>query len=135
VNLLHIIIGALITAAAALHIILHWKWTQSVVFRSAKDLPEKVRANRTTFIWLSIPFVLCVIMGIITALAQSQILNISRLTIDDLEWLHRLTGMVAFVPMVVHVIQNWKWYTAIIKRGLGRGTDRKLVPQLGLREE
>jgi hypothetical protein len=135
VNLLHIIAGTLIFASSILHIILHWKWIKTVVFHSPKDLPKKVRANRTTVAWLSIPFVLCGITGIITALVQSHVLTTSWLTLDDLKWLHRLMGIAAFIPIVIHVVQNGKWYLAIFKRRFNPVPGRRLVTQLSFKEE
>jgi amino acid permease len=135
VNLLHVVAGAIIFAVALLHTVLHWKWITATVFRSSKGLTKKARSYRATFIWLSIPFVLCGITGILTALVQSQVLTISGLSFEDITWLHRLLGMVVLVPMAVHVVQNWKWYTATFKRVVSRGTSRKLAPQLSFKEE
>jgi hypothetical protein len=124
-NLLHVVAGAIIFAVALLHTVLHWKWITRVVFRSSRGLPKKARAHRATVIWLSIPFVLCGITGIVTALVQSQVLSVSGLSLEDVTWLHRLLGMVVLVTMVVHVVQNWRWYTAAFKRMVIRRTGQK----------
>jgi putative effector of murein hydrolase LrgA (UPF0299 family) len=70
-----------------------------------------------------------------TVLVESQVLNVSWLSLDDSKWLHRLMEIATFVPMVIHVVQNWKSYTAAFKRGISQGTGRKLAPQLRFKEE
>jgi hypothetical protein len=63
-----------------------------------------------------IPFVLCAITGIINTLVQNNTLEPSLLSAAAWNGLHRLTGIMTLVLLLVHAVQHRNWISGLFKR-------------------
>ena len=129
----HSVAGALMLIGSAVHIALHWEWIQAVVIRSPRKLAKRVRAKRGIDIWLFVFAILCGVTGVMTLLMQCPepvegrgfLPNPFALSLRAWSGLHRLTGMVMFLTMLVHLAQHWKWIVSTTRRCLEIGTSKR----------
>jgi hypothetical protein len=130
----HSVAGALMLIGSAVHIALHWEWIQAVVIRSPRKLAKRVRAKRGIDIWLFVFAILCGVTGVMALLMQCPepvegpvlsivegrgiIPNTFVLSLRAWNGLHRLTGTVMFLIMLIHLAQHWKWIVSAPRRYL-----------------
>jgi hypothetical protein len=137
----HSVAGALMLIGSAVHIALHWEWIQAVVIRSPRKLAKRVRAKRGIDIWLFVFAILCGVTGVMALLMQCPepvegpvlslvegrgiIPNPVVLSLRAWSGLHRLTGMMMFLIMLVHLAQHWKWIVSTTRRRLEIGASKR----------
>ena len=137
----HSVAGALMLIGSAVHIALHWEWIQAVVIRSPRKLAKRVRAKRGIDIWLFVFAILCGVTGVMALLMQCPepvegpvlsmvegreiIPNPFVLSLRAWSGLHRLTGMMMFLIMLVHLAQHWKWIVSTTRRRLETGASKR----------
>lgn len=121
----HSVAGALMLIGSAVHIALHWEWIQAVVIRSPRKLAKRVRAKRGIDIWLFVFAILCGVTGVMALLMQGIIPNPVVLSLRAWSGLHRLTGMMMFLIMLVHLTQHWKWIVSTTRHRLEIGAGRQ----------
>jgi hypothetical protein len=133
----HSVVGSLMLMGSAVHIALHWEWIKAVVMRSPKELAKRVRAKRGIDIWLFVFAILCGVTGWMALLMQCPepvegpvlsmvegrgiIPNPFVLSLRAWSGLHRLSGTVMFLIMVIHLAQHWKWVVSATRRYLEVG--------------
>ena len=110
---------------SAVHIALHWEWIKAVVIRSPRKLANRVRAKRGVDIWLFIFAILCGVTGVMALLMQRFLPNPFLLSLRAWSGLHRLTGMMMFLFMLIHLAQHWKWIVSATHRYLEIGTSKR----------
>ena len=129
----HSVAGALMLIGSAVHIALHWEWIKAVVIRSPRKLAKRVRAKRGIDIWLFVSSILCGVTGLMALLMQCPepvegwgiIPNPFVLSLRAWSGLHRLTGMMMFLIMLVHLAQHWKWIVSATRRRLETGASKR----------
>jgi hypothetical protein len=122
----HSVAGSLMLMGSAVHIALHWEWIKAVVMRSPKELAKRVRAKRGIDIWLFVFAILCGLTGWMALLMRCPepvegrgiISNPFLLSLRACSGLHRLTGTVMFLIMLIHLAQHWKWIVSAPRRYL-----------------
>jgi hypothetical protein len=122
----HSVAGALMLIGSAVHIALHWEWIKTVVIRSPRRLAKRVRAKRGIDIWLFVSSVLCGVTGLMALLMQCPepvegrgiIPSPFLLSLRAWSGLHRLSGMMMFLIILVHLAQHWKWIVSATRRCL-----------------
>jgi hypothetical protein len=117
--------GALMLIGSAVHIALHWEWIQAVVIRSPRKLAKRVRAKRGIDIWLFVFAILCGVTGVMALLMRGIIPNPFVLSLRAWSGLHRLTGMMMLLIMLVHLAQHWKWIVSATRRYLEIGASKR----------
>jgi hypothetical protein len=112
----HCIAGLSMFALVIRHVVSHMDWIKKVYTIRRKDLPRKLRIRRRNDLWLFIWFVPCCISGfIIWTFGYNE--AISRL--------HKVTGMLSFATMLLHVAYHMRWIVNTTKRhilNIGRKT-------------
>ena len=121
----HSMAGALMLSGSAVHIALHWEWIKAVVIGSPRKLARRVRAKRGVDIWLFVFAVLCGVTGVMALLMQGFLPNPFLLSLRAWSGLHRLTGTVMFVIVLVHLAQHWKWIVSATRRYLKIGGSKQ----------
>jgi len=121
----HSAAGALMLIGSAVHIALHWEWIQAVVIPSPRKLTKRVRAKRGIDIWLFVFAILCGVTGVMALLMQGFLPNPFVLSLRAWSGLHRLTGMMMFLIMLVHLAQHWKWIVSTTQRRLEIGASKR----------
>lgn len=125
VDILHLVAGGLLFFISILHVFLHWKWIKTVWFHPSRNLAKRIRANRATVNWLVIPFILCGLTGLITWSVQNNVIEPVFLSTRSWSGMHRLTGTMTLLLILVHTLQHWKWIAFTTKRYLGIRTTRQ----------
>jgi hypothetical protein len=137
----HSVAGALMLIGSAVHITLHWKWITDVVIGSPGKLAKRVRAKRGVDMWLFVSSVLYGMTGVMALLMQCPepvegpvlsmvegwgiIPNPFMLSLRVWSGLHRLTGTVTFLIMLVHLAQHWRWIVSAPRHYLKIGARRR----------
>jgi hypothetical protein len=106
-SFIHVIFGLLLSGSALFHIILHWNWIKSAVWR-INDLPDQARSNAWLNLALFGGYIVCGSMGLIARL----MLIIPPLHVL-LGWFHAVLAILVVTLQIVHIIRHWKWITAM----------------------
>jgi hypothetical protein len=114
----HYVAGTLMLLGSALHIALHWEWVKVVILRSPRKLARRVRTNRGIDIVLFLLFALCGLTGWVVWPVAEIIPGPFRLSLKDWSDMHRLTGMIMFLILVLHLALHWKWILCTARRYL-----------------
>jgi cytochrome b subunit of formate dehydrogenase len=121
----HSAAGALMLIGSAVHIASHWEWITAVVIPSPRKLAKRVRAKRGIDIWLFVFAILCSVTGVMALLMQGFLPNPFVFSLRAWSGLHRLTGMMMFLIMLVHLAQHWKWIVSTTQRRLEIGASKR----------
>jgi hypothetical protein len=116
--MVHYVAGTLMLVGSALHIALHWEWIKVVILRSPRNLARRVAINRGIDIVLFLLFALCGFTGWAVWPVAEIIPGPSWLSLKDWSDMHRLTGMIMFLILVLHLVLHWKWILSTTRRYL-----------------
>ncbi|MBN1146585.1 MAG: hypothetical protein JXA78_04975 [Anaerolineales bacterium] len=105
---IHTLSGALLMLGVGLHVALHRQWFSAVLTGRAKGAP-KLFANLLT-------------LGL--ALFSGLAGFAAGWSPGPAAEVHRLTGLLAGLSMLVHAVMHWRWMFACSKRYLGGGGRR-----------
>ena len=133
-DILHFVFGGLLFIISILHIFFHWEWIKTICFHPSRKLAKKIRANRATVNWLAIIFILCGFTGLITWLVQENVVEPFLLSAQSWSGMHRLTGTITLLMMLVRTVQHWKWIVFTTRRYLGirniqHGLSQEILPE------
>ena len=103
-NDVHIWSGMLLLTGAAVHLGTNWDWVKSVFSCPGPDLKQRLRRLRCTDLWLFISGGVCTVAGL-AWLVPGKMPEIVSLWAG----LHRITGIIMILVLVVHLIQHWNW--------------------------
>jgi hypothetical protein len=109
-NEIHIWSGSLLLLGAAIHLGTNWDWVKAAFSRPACELKQRVRLLRCTDLWLFFSGILCTAAGV-----AWMVPGISPEVTGRLSSLHRLTGMIMILAMVVHMLQHRKWMVQTVR--------------------
>ncbi|MGD9100033.1 MAG: DUF4405 domain-containing protein [Anaerolineae bacterium] len=128
----HTIGGALMIAAAAVHIAIHWKWIKMTGRRilnatrsRESSIPLSVRVNIAINVVIGVSFLLAAVTGVYFLLAPSGGYQggnnpnwdpgflFSRTTWD---LIHTWSGTVMIIAAVLHFAIHWRWIKNVTRR-------------------
>ncbi len=99
----HNVAGTLLLIGCGVHIALHRKWIKGVVLRPPREMTGQLHAKRAVNIWLFVFYALCGITGPIAWITQELLSNPFLLSLEAWGGLHKLTGMLMFLILLVHL--------------------------------
>jgi hypothetical protein len=103
-NTIHIWSGSFLILGAVIHLGTNWDWVKAASLHPTRKLKQRVRRLRRTDLWLFVSGGLCTIAGVAWMIPETTFGSASCLF-----GLHRLTGIIMILTMVVHLAQHWNW--------------------------
>jgi hypothetical protein len=104
-NDVHVWSGFLMLVGAAVHLGTNWDWVKAVLSQPVRELKLRIRRLCRTNLWLFISGWLCTIAGLAWLVPGNSLEIVGRWT-----KLHRLTGIIMILILVIHLIQHWNWF-------------------------
>ena len=129
---LHTWSGVLMTAAIAIHFVIHWQWVKMMSRRMVKALKAKgtklskgAKLNVVIDAVVAISFLVCALSGIYFLFAPSGGFQGGRNPGWDPNWLfsrttwdliHTWSGVAVIVAAIVHFAIHWRWVKNVTRR-------------------
>jgi hypothetical protein len=104
-NKIHIWSGMFMLVGAAVHLWTNWDWVKTTFSRPAQTMKQRIHCLRRTNLWLFISGTLCTIAGL-----AWMVFGRSLEAAERWATLHRLTGIIMILALVIHLVQHWNWF-------------------------
>jgi hypothetical protein len=110
---IHAAAGMLMLTGCAIHLYLHRRWTNAVVFRPPSDLAPALRLRRRLFIWTAISGMLCGLSGM-AALLFAIGLGHGFLPLHCCGTTVHILSSAAFLGLnIYHMVLHKAWFARI----------------------
>lgn len=104
--------------ALIIHLVLHWKWVVAITKTFFKKLFHQSRLNYALNLILVVWFFVAVISGIMESQYLLPTLGLAASQNPFWENLHSVSAENLWFPVVLHLLQHWKWILQAMKRYL-----------------
>lgn len=136
-DLIHTWSGAMMVAAALLHIVIHWNWIVGTMGRTWQVITKKrdgfsFRLTYTILLdaTIAICFILCSLTGIYFMFNVGSGPDAESFLFSKTTWdlLHTWSGVSLSIGAILHIVLHWQWITNITSKMFG---SRRVKPNSG----
>jgi hypothetical protein len=112
----HAAAGLLMALGSIVHLSWHWDWVKTVLLRPSGNLPKRRRGLRRVNVMMCLCFGVCIPTGVMTWLQQTMLCDPVLMNAEAWASLHRLSGMMMFLLLGIHLLQHWRWLMSAARR-------------------
>ncbi|MCL2607005.1 MAG: hypothetical protein FWD92_00375 [Methanomassiliicoccaceae archaeon] len=114
----HTVAGCIFIILMVIHVMMHRKWITGVTKKLSKVKPE-IRKQYITNVIMAVMWSICIVTGVI--LGAGTLMAAESAASAGIRRAHGITGAIALILTVVHVIQHRRRFITLLK-GTRHGT-------------